>query len=123
MPAPKLPKSPPELIARFDQLAAAVPDATRRPMFGYPSLTLNGHMFFSLFGDHAVLRLDEPARQEIAAKHGASAFEPMPGRPMTGYMSIPAALTASPEMSRWVQRSRDHAATLPPKKPKPKPKK
>jgi len=33
-------KSPPELVARFDELAGLVPEATRRPMFGYPSLVL-----------------------------------------------------------------------------------
>lgn len=118
---PKLPPSPPELVERFHQVAAAAaPDAHARPMFGYPSLTLNGHMFFSLFGDHMVLRLGDDDRRELA-EQGGTVFEPMPGRPMTGYLAVPPALAGSAAIEAWVKRARDHAATLPPKKPKTKP--
>jgi TfoX/Sxy family transcriptional regulator of competence genes len=115
---PNLAKSPPELVARFDELAALVPDATRRQMFGYPSCVLGGHMFMSLFADRLILRLGELDRAEITGKHGATVFEPMPGRPMTGYMAVPPALLSSPDVEGWVARSHAYAATLPAKKPK-----
>jgi hypothetical protein len=31
---PSFEKSPPEVVARFDELASLVPDAVRKPMFG-----------------------------------------------------------------------------------------
>ena len=115
---PSLTKSPPGLVMRFDELAALVPDAKRRPMFGYPSCVLGGNMFMSLFRDRLVLRLSEPDRAQIIAEHGATTFEPMPGRPMTGYVVIPPSLVASDGVDEWVSRSYAHARSLPAKKPK-----
>ena len=34
---PGFSKSPPELVERFASIAAEVPDAERRQMFGYPA--------------------------------------------------------------------------------------
>jgi TfoX/Sxy family transcriptional regulator of competence genes len=115
-------KSPPELVARFDELAALAPEATRKLMFGYPSLVLGGHMFMSLYEDHVVLRLGGDDRAALFAL-GGQVFEPMPGRPMTGYVLVPDAIVAdAAEMAGWVERALGQAASLPPKKPK-KPKK
>lgn len=118
MPAPSFSKAPSALVARFDELAALVPDAKRRPMFGYPSLVLGGNMFMSLFGDHLILRLGEADRDQITSKHGATTFEAMPGRPMKEYVSVPAPLTASAAVEDWVTRAHAYATTLPAKKPK-----
>jgi TfoX/Sxy family transcriptional regulator of competence genes len=118
---PKMTKSPAELVARFDELTRLVPDATRRPMFGYPSCTLNGHMFMSLFQDSMVLRLGDADRSEVIDKLGGASFEPMPGRPMTGYVVLPADLVADDaRIAPWIRKAHDHAASLPPKKPKAK---
>jgi TfoX/Sxy family transcriptional regulator of competence genes len=114
-------KSPPELVARFDELTDHVPDATKRPMFGYPSCTLNGHMFMSLFQDAMVLRLDEDGLAEVMSKHGGETFEPMGGRAMKGYVKLAPAMVADDDLiEKWVRRAHDHAASLPPKKPKAK---
>lgn len=115
---PSFDKAPAALVARFDQLAALVPDATRRPMFGYPSCTLGGHMFMSLFQDSLVLRLNDSDRTEMMARHGATEFAPMAGRVMTGYVAVPASFAAGKEIEGWVRRARDAAAALPPKAPK-----
>lgn len=125
MPMPSFAKAPPELVARFDELAALVPDATRRQMFGYPSCVLGGNMFMALHTDRMILRLSEPDRREITAKHKTTVVEPMPGRPMKEYMVIPPTLLASAAIQNWVARAHNYAATLPAKKPKaaPKPKK
>ncbi len=112
-------KSSPEMLARFDELAALVDDADRRLMFGYPSLTLNGNMFMSLYEQSLILRLSDDDRREFTGEFGdAVEFSPMPGRPMKSYVVVPAEVTAGAAVERWVLRSRAYAETLPPKKPK-----
>jgi hypothetical protein len=118
MPAPSFDKSPPALVARFDELTALVPDATRRPMFGYPSCVLRGHMFMSLFADRLILRLGDDDRRDFLARHKASVFEPMPGRPMKEYVVVPPTLVDTPAVEDWIARAHAYADSLPPKKPK-----
>lgn len=112
-------KSPPELVQRFTEGTAWLldePGVGRRQMFGYPACFADGHMFTSLFADRWVVRLPDEARAELAAL-GGSGFEPMPGRPMTGYMLLPHGL-AEPDAARpWLARALAHARSLPPKKP------
>ncbi len=111
-------KSPPELIARFDELAAEAPDATRKLMFGFPSLVLAGHMFMGLYEDLLVLRLGADDRSALM-EQGGQVFAPMAGRPMKDYVVVPEAVLAdTADMGRWVARARAYAASLPPKQPK-----
>ena len=116
---PSLEKSPPELVARFDELSSLVPDATRRQMFGYPSCVLRGNLFMSLFVDRMILRLGEDDRRNFIATHHAPIFEPMPGRPMKQYVVVPPSLLDDPAIEDWIARAHSHAATLPAKQPKP----
>jgi TfoX/Sxy family transcriptional regulator of competence genes len=112
-------KSPPELIARFDELAALAPDATRKLMFGFPSLVLGGHMVMGLYEDVLVLRLGGEDRAALMAG-GGQVFSPMAGRPMKDFVVVPGALLADTEaMGDWVEKALGYAARLPPKKPKP----
>ena len=116
---PDMTKSPPELIERFDSIASEFPVAKRRPMFGYPSLTVGGNMVTSLFGSSWVVRLGRDELAEVLALDGAAQFEPMPGRPMTGYALLPAAVVADDAGVRsWVGRAVAYGASLPPKAPK-----
>jgi TfoX/Sxy family transcriptional regulator of competence genes len=111
-------KSPPALVSRFDQLAGLAPEATRKQMFGFPSLVLEGHMFMGLYEDHLVLRLGADDRAALLAG-GGQPFEPMPGRPMKDYVVVPDALVADTAgMEEWVARASTYALSLPPKKPK-----
>ncbi len=111
-------KSPPELIARFDELAGGAPEATRKLMFGFPSLVLGGHMFMGLYEDLLVLRLGADDRDALMAA-GGQVFSPMAGRPMKDYVVVPEAVLAdSAAMTGWVERALAYAAALPPKKPK-----
>jgi len=116
---PKMDKSPPALVARFDELAGLVPDAERKPMFGYPSCQARGYMFMSLFGDHLVLRLAGDDLDAFTASYGEHPFEPMAGRPMKGFVLVPSDLTGSDDVDAWVRRAREGVDRLPPKKPKP----
>lgn len=113
-------KSPPEMVERFMDGTGwllAEPGVQRRQMFGYPACFVDGNMFTSLFADRWVVRLPDDARTELSAL-GGTGFEPVPGRPMTGYLLLPPGL-AEPEAARpWVARALAHARTLPPKKPR-----
>jgi TfoX/Sxy family transcriptional regulator of competence genes len=89
-------------------------------MFGNVAAFVNGNMFMGLFGQEVFLRLSEADRASIA-KEGGGPFEPMPGRAMSEYMTIPAKWRRQPEtVQRWVRRSLEFSGQLPPKQKKPK---
>jgi hypothetical protein len=117
---PGFAKSPPELIARFDELAPLAGDADRKMMFGYPVCVLRGNMFMGLHGDSLILRLAEADKAEFLRRYAAGLFEPMPGRPMKEYVVVPPSLAYDEGVGEWVRRSRAYAETLPAKKPKKK---
>ena len=118
---PSMPKSPPELVARFDSVVADFPRADRRLTFGYPSLTVGGNMVTGLHGAGWFVRLGPAETDEAMALPGAAPFMPMPGRAMTGYTVLPPEVIADDAAIRaWVDRAIDFGSTLPPKEPKPK---
>jgi TfoX/Sxy family transcriptional regulator of competence genes len=109
-------KSPEELVNTF--LAALPEDARveRRKMFGYPCAFVNGNMFTGLHQESLIVRLAEEDRQRLVEKQGARIFEPMPGRPMKEYVSLPDdVLDDAKELQGWIRRSLEYAAALPPK--------
>lgn len=118
---PTFRKSPPELVARFDELVLLAGDVDRKQMFGYPVCVLRGNMFMGLHEDAFILRLGPDDRTEFLDAYDASVFEPMPGRPMKEYVVVPASVTDDEDaMADWVRRSRAYAELLPAKKPKKK---
>jgi TfoX/Sxy family transcriptional regulator of competence genes len=113
-------KSPPELVAKFDELAPGSP-VQKRQMFGYAACFVNGNLFMSLFQDRMVLRLPDEDREALLKLKGAEQFEPMPGRPMKEYVLVPASLVSSPKkLEPWIAKSLAYGASLKPKKPKAK---
>ena len=117
-------KSPPALVEVFEAVFPGSP-AVARQMFGYPAGFVNGNMFMGLHQENMVLRLPDGPRAELLAIEGAATFQPMAGRPMKEYVTVPAALLASPEeLEPWVAKALAHGASLPPKaaKTKAKPK-
>ena len=115
---PGFEKSPPELVARFAELAEQVPEATRKQMFGTPTCVVNGNMFMGLHEDRVFLRLDEADLEHFRTELGAETFEPAPGRPWREYVLVPPAMVDDPALSEWISKSFAFASTLPPKKPK-----
>jgi len=97
---------------------AALPDdgaVAVRPMFGNIAAFLNGNMFAGLFGEDLFVRLPEGERAALIAR-GGSAFEPMPGRPMKEYVTVPSSWAGDPAATRgWLLRSLELARELPPK--------
>ena len=116
---PTFPKSPPELVARFDELAPLAGDADRKLMFGYPVCVLRGNMFMGLHSDSLILRLNPADRAEFLDRYDAMLFEPMPGRPMKEYVIVPPAVVGDDDaVADWIRRSRAYAEQLPAKKAK-----
>ena len=76
-------------------------------------------MFMSLFRDHLVLRLGPDDLAVFTEAYGEHPFEPMAGRPMSGFVLVPHELTASDDVEGWVLRAGAGVDRLPPKKPKP----
>ena len=90
---PSFTKSPPELVERFGAVLDDFPEAERRRMFGYPAAFVGGNLATSLFHDRWVVRLPDD-ELEPAKADGAAAFEPMPGKPMKGFVLVPSAVAA-----------------------------
>jgi TfoX/Sxy family transcriptional regulator of competence genes len=112
-------KSPPELVARFDEVVPREPSVERRSMFGYPSAFTNGHMFCGLFQDRFILRLPEAERTKFLKQAGAAVFEPMPGRPMKEYVVVPPNVVSSDSsLERWLGKALGYVSSLPSKAPK-----
>ena len=113
---PSFSKAPPELVALFERVAAGMPMAETRKMFGYPAAFANGQMFMGLFGDGFILRLPEAERAAFIEQQHTHLFEPMPGKPMKEYVVVPPALlkTGRP-LDEWLGKAAAYAQSLPPK--------
>jgi TfoX/Sxy family transcriptional regulator of competence genes len=112
----KLPKASPGIVELFgDAVPVDAAGVQRRQMFGYPAAFVNGNLFMSVYGDDVVLRLGEPDR-DVLAGLGGQGFEPMPGRPMPGYLLVPSSVRDDrTALAEWVDRALRFAAALPPK--------
>ncbi len=115
---PTFEKSSPELVARFGAALERVgtPDTTRRPMFGYPCAWINGNMATGLFAESWWVRLSPDRLAAVMASGEGHPFEVMPGRPMKGYVALPAEVVADDaKIDAWVGEALAFTATLPPK--------
>ena len=77
-------------------------------------------MFICLFEDNIILRLSEKDRREILTTNDEVApFEPMPGRVMKEYVTLPESIYGNIEdFRKWLNRSYRFAGSLKPKEPK-----
>lgn len=100
-----------------ERFRSAVPDDPRvqvKPMFGNLGAFVNGNMFMGLFGADLGLRLPPDEATALLALPGAGPYGP-PGRPMGGWVTLPAALVGSPDGAAWVERALAHVSRMPPK--------
>ena len=112
---PTFAKSSPALVERFDAVAARHPEAQRRKMFGYPALFVGGNYATGLYEESWVVRL-APDDLEALLASGGEGFSPMPGRSMTGWASLPAAVVADDAaLDGWLAKALELARSLPPK--------
>jgi TfoX/Sxy family transcriptional regulator of competence genes len=114
----QMPTHSDEAKDHFRSLVTPGPGVEVKPMFGSFGAFVNGNMFAGLFGSNVGVKLDAGGLEELRALPGSGPFGPE-GRPMGGYLSLPADLDDA-EQAAWLDRARDHVATLPPKVKKPR---
>ena len=105
--------------AFFESILPDDPRIQVRPMFGNFAAFVNGNMFVGLFGSDVFVRLSEADRALLLQEEGTSIPEPMPGRLMKEYVTIPTAWRQeSDRASGWVIRSLQWVGEMPEKKGK-----
>ena len=110
-------RSPAALESRFATVLARFPDAEQKKVFGYPCAFVGGNMATGLHGTAWFVRLAPDGIAEVLALPGGRPFEPMPGRPMSGYVLLPGEITDDDAaIEGWVARSLAFTAGLPPKR-------
>lgn len=94
----------------------------KKQMFGCPVYFIGDNMFTGVKGSMVFLRLSPPDKLDIAGDCDEIApFEPRPGFIMREYIALPeSVLSDAVFMSKWLKRSYDFSAALPPKAKKPK---
>ncbi len=113
-----MPKPSSEAKEAFLSLLPPDPQVATRPMFGNMAAFVNGNMFAGLFGEALFVRLPD-AEREAAIAQGGTDFEPMPGRAMKGYVTLPPKWRQDEAATRdWITRSLVWARDLPAKEAK-----
>jgi TfoX/Sxy family transcriptional regulator of competence genes len=116
-----MPKPSDEAKAAFTKLVPGEPAVTLRPMFGNLAAFLNGNMFAGLFGENLFVRLPDDQSAGIR-KLGGRDFEPMPGRAMKGYVTVPTTWRTKPDVTKgWIKTALELTRTMPPKSAAKKP--
>ena len=114
-------KAPEELKALLEGVMQDI-ECEKRPMFGYPAYFINKNMFIGLFQDKVFVRLSDQQLADLRKKFPAIAnLEPMPGRPMKYYYTLPKDLYSdSRTFNKVIQGSVEFTRSLAPKQPKKK---
>lgn len=109
-------KVTPELNRFLDENMASFP-ADRRPMFGASTYFVNGNMFVGIHEDRIIVRLSEVDRRDAFSLYDdVRPFEPMEGRVMKEYVTLPESVYSQPDVLReWLDRSYQYALSLKPK--------
>ena len=117
-PEMSMPKPTDDAKAAFKALVPSDATVALRPMFGNLAAFVNGNLFTGLFGEDLFVRLPDDERARLMAA-GGRAFEPMAGRPMTGYVLLPQGWRQDPKSARQqIARALTWTGSLPPKAPK-----
>ncbi len=117
-------RSPEDLIQRFKAALPAHPDLQPKSMFGYPCSFVKGNFFAGLHEEKVVLRVPDEVKPKLPELAGASAFDPMGGRPMKLWWVIPPKVTQDAgKLRALIHSAFELVQPLPGKAPKPKAKK
>ena len=109
----QMPRHSDEAKDYFRSLVSPSDSVEVRPMFGSVAAFVNGSMYAGLFGDDIGVKLDADGLRELADLPGTAPFGPRE-RPVGGFLSLPAELPDAAKQA-WMERARDHVASLPPK--------
>lgn len=91
---------------------------TERRMFGGIAFMDQGHMVVGVIGDTLMARVGPARHDEAMARPHARPME-FTGRSMVGFATVdPPGFEDDADLRWWIDVSRDHAASLPPKEAK-----
>jgi len=112
-------KAPTEIVAFIANKMKNI-NCDYKKMFGYPAYFINGNMFTGVHGDKLFLRLSDA--DMVALMKNCSEvtfFEPMPGRPMKGYVVLPKIIYLDNKLfAELLDKSIKYISSLPLKKKK-----
>jgi TfoX/Sxy family transcriptional regulator of competence genes len=104
------------LADRIREALAQTAGVTEQRMFGGLAFLVHGHMAIAARGGGGLMvRVDPDAGDRLVE---TTAAEPMVmrGRPMSGWLAVPAdAVSTARSLAPWVRRGVEHASSLPPK--------
>jgi TfoX/Sxy family transcriptional regulator of competence genes len=106
-----------DLADRIRELLLADMAVTEQRMFGGLSFLVGGNMAIAASGWGGVLVRVGAEQADKLVDSTAAEVMVMNGRPMTGWLRVPAeAVTTRTELKKWVTRGTGFAASLPAKK-------
>ena len=109
-----------EDLAQRVRAAMGTTTFTEIKMFGGLCFTVGGNMAIGIVGDDLMVRLTPRDGDAALAKPHVRPMD-FSGRPMSGFIYVgPDGLRTQRMLQTWVDRGTAFAASLPPKKPKPK---
>jgi TfoX/Sxy family transcriptional regulator of competence genes len=110
-----------ELAERIRQLLGPDPAVAEQRMFGGMAFLVGGNMAVGVSGQGGLMvRADPTASDRLVATTAATPME-MRGRPMAGWLRVPAdAVRTKRQLQKWIGIGVDAAGALPPKPPKPR---
>ncbi len=114
-----MPKTTDEDKAAFRALVPEDERVSVKPMFGSLAAFVAGQMFMGVLGNDIMIRLGDEDRQQALAA-GSTLFEPMPGRPMREYVTVPDWRENGTRARELAALSMNYALSLPPKEAKTK---
>jgi hypothetical protein len=87
-----------------------------KKMFGGIAFLLNGNLCCGVNGNDLIVRLAPEQTDEVLSQQHTRRFD-LTGRPMKGWILVePTGLKTKAALAKWIQLSKDYAASLPAKK-------
>ncbi len=103
------------LAERISDYLELTPDVVERKMFGGIGFIIQGNMAVGVSKDSMMVRVGTIAYEAALSESGVRKFD-MKGGEMTGWVLVdPSALTDDKSVSKWIDRGRAIALSLPPK--------
>jgi hypothetical protein len=109
------PSAPPERVAAYDRLVAALPEVERKGAT-MPYTSVNGNMFSYLDASGSMAMRLSPADREAFIERFATTLHEAYGIVQKEYVTVPASLLDDTDgLLPWFQSSHAYALTLKPK--------
>lgn len=110
-----------DLADRIRELVGGQPGVTEQKMFGGLAFLIGGNMAVSASGQGGLLLRADPARTDELTASGEASIAVMRGRPMDGWLRVPAdGVQSDDQLARWVEIGTAYARSLPAKRQAPR---